>query len=646
MLQFFRSFMRSKVGIGITLAFLAVIAFAFASSDVANTSLGTSGVSGGDRVAVVGSQRITANALSMSASTAFDAARQSNPTLTMQAFVAQGGLDQAFEGLLSRTAVAEFARQHGLRAGDRLVDSELVKIPAFQGVDGKFSRESFNAIIQQRGLTEAAVREDFATNLFAQQLLSPIGLSPVLPISFAERYAALLKERRRGAIAVLPSEAFAPQGEPSAADLQTFYQASRDRFIRPERRVIRYVTFGEDALGNLAAPTEAQISQRYTRDRTQYAAIESRTLTQLVVPTQAAAQAVAQEVRGGASLTAAATAKGLRAVTVGPVTQTQLTTTTSAAVAQAAFQAAQGALIAPTRGGLGWYVIRVDKIDRKPARTLDQVRGEIAAALATEQRTAALADLTARIEDEFDQGRSLADVAKELKLTIASTAPATADGRLYGKPAETIPVQLGPVLRTAFEMEEEEPQITQLADGKTFVAFDVGDITASAVAPLAEIRTDVVQAWRGDRGSEAAKAAADRILAKLARGTPLAEALRAENATLAAPERIDEARETLAQQGRVPPQLALFFSMAERTAKKLEAPANAGWFVVQLEDIEPGKIARTDPIMAATLQQLSGVTGDEYIQQFVNAVQKEVGVERNQDAVEALEAQLTGRAAG
>lgn len=646
MLQFFRSFMRSKVGIGITLAFLAVIAFAFASSDVANTSLGTSGVSGGDRVAVVGSQRITANALSMSASTAFDAARQSNPTLTMQAFVAQGGLDQAFEGLLSRTAVAEFARQHGLRAGDRLVDSELVKIPAFQGVDGKFSRESFNAIIQQRGLTEAAVREDFATNLFAQQLLSPIGLSPVLPISFAERYAALLKERRRGAIAVLPSEAFAPQGEPSAADLQTFYQASRDRFIRPERRVIRYVTFGEDALGNLAAPTEAQISQRYTRDRTQYAAIESRTLTQLVVPTQAAAQAVAQEVRGGASLTAAATAKGLRAVTVGPVTQTQLTTTTSAAVAQAAFQAAQGALIAPTRGGLGWYVIRVDKIDRKPARTLDQVRGEIAAALATEQRTAALADLTARIEDEFDQGRSLADVAKELKLTIASTAPATADGRLYGKPAETIPVQLGPVLRTAFEMEEEEPQITQLADGKTFVAFDVGDITASAVAPLAEIRTDVVQAWREDRGSEAAKAAADRILAKLARGTPLAEALRAENATLAAPERIDEARETLAQQGRVPPQLALFFSMAERTAKKLEAPANAGWFVVQLEDIEPGKIARTDPIMAATLQQLSGVTGDEYIQQFVNAVQKEVGVERNQDAVEALEAQLTGRAAG
>ena len=62
MLQLFRSFFKSKVGIVVTLAFLALIALAFASMDVANT--GTfGGVTGGDRVAVVGDRRIDTSEL-------------------------------------------------------------------------------------------------------------------------------------------------------------------------------------------------------------------------------------------------------------------------------------------------------------------------------------------------------------------------------------------------------------------------------------------------------------------------------------------------------------------------------------------------------------------------------------------------------
>ena len=136
MLQLFRSFFKSKFGVGITLAFLVLIAFAFASSDVANTSL-FGGVSGGDRVAVVGDERIDASELTSAVSTTLDSARQSNPTLTMQAFIAQGGVESVLDQLLQRTAIAEYARQHGMRAGKRLVDSEIAQIPAFRGIDGK-----------------------------------------------------------------------------------------------------------------------------------------------------------------------------------------------------------------------------------------------------------------------------------------------------------------------------------------------------------------------------------------------------------------------------------------------------------------------------------------------------------------------------
>jgi peptidyl-prolyl cis-trans isomerase D len=58
MLQPFRNFFKSKIGIAVTLGFLALIAVAFASSDVANT--GTfGGIAGGDRVAIVGGEKVS-----------------------------------------------------------------------------------------------------------------------------------------------------------------------------------------------------------------------------------------------------------------------------------------------------------------------------------------------------------------------------------------------------------------------------------------------------------------------------------------------------------------------------------------------------------------------------------------------------------
>jgi len=641
MLQFFRNFFKSKVGVVFTLGFLVLIAIAFASSDVANTST-FGGVSGGDRVAVVGDERIDASELTVSAGNMLEQMRQQNPTRTMQVLVAQGGFDRVLDQLLQRTAVAEFARVSGMRAGKRLVDSELRQMAAFRGADGNFDENAFRAALAQRGLTEALVREDLESGLLARQLLTPIAFSPVLPQSFARQYASLLRERREGAVAMLPSTAFAPTGNPTEAQLQAFYRESSSRFVRPERRVIRFATFGDEALGTLAAPTAAQIQQRYQRDRADYAAIERRTFTQLVVPTQAAAQAIVTEVRAGKALDAAAREKGLATASIGPATQAELTTNASAAVAQAAFAAQSGAIATPARGGLGWYVLRVDAIDSRPARTLEQARDEIAEALATEQRRAALDDLTADIEERFDNGESLADVARELKLELTSTAPATADGRIYRQQGATVPEQLAPVLEVAFDMEEEQPQLAVLVPGQSFVIFDVPDITLSATAPLAEIRDDATALWRRDQGAKAAKAAADRIEARVRRGTPLAAAVAAEQRTLPAPQPVDLTREQLARQGQVPPSLALFFSMAAGTVKKLEAADDGGWYVVELAEIEAGEVTANDELVFATAQQLGRVSGEEYVQQFVGAIQSEVGIERNETAIAAVKAQLTG----
>jgi len=91
MLQLFRNFFKSKLGIIVTLAFLALIAFAFASSDVANT--GTfGGVTGGDRVALVGERRIDAADLSVRTTDAVNRMRQDDPTMSIEGFISNGAL--------------------------------------------------------------------------------------------------------------------------------------------------------------------------------------------------------------------------------------------------------------------------------------------------------------------------------------------------------------------------------------------------------------------------------------------------------------------------------------------------------------------------------------------------------------------------
>lgn len=643
MIQFFRNFLSSKVGIVVAFLFLGLIAFAFAAMDISGSgSFG--GVAGGDRVAIVGKEKIGTADLETTVRSEFAQYRQRDPTATLEGFVAQGGLTNALEGMLDRFVIAEFGRKHGLRAGARLVDSEILKIAAFTGPDGKFSRDAFRSALAQQGISENLLRDDLAKGLLARQVLTPMMSGGTMPEPLAKRYAALLRERRQGAVGLLLSDAYAPTGNPTDAQLKTFYDANRASFMRPERRVIRYATISEEAVKAVAAPTDAEIAARYQRDIAQYTATERRRLTQLVVPTEAAAKAIRDEVAKGKALDVAAREKGLAVTQIGPVTRQELSSEASAAVAQAAFAATQGQLAANARGGLGFYILRLDGIEQTQGRTLAQARGEISAALAVEKRNAAIADLGAQIEERFDTGANLAEVAKYLGVEVQTVSDVLGDGAIYNKAGQTAPELLAPAISAAFAMEEGEPQVTEIERGKTFLIFDVSDITPAAAAPIADVREVLTQAWRRSEGDKKAKAAADRVLKRVEQGETVAAAMAREGVKLPPPDAVNMNREELQQLGpRVPPVMALMFSMAEGTVKRLEAPNDNGWFVVKLDDIEPGKLAENDPLVAQAIAQLGQVMGDEYMRQFVKAISNEVGVDRNQTAIKAVEARLTNR---
>jgi len=642
MISIFRNFFSSKLGLGLTLGFLGLIAFAFASSDVANQAT-FGGVSGGDRVAVVGDEKIGNADFSRAVANGVDQVRQENPTITLPVFAAQGGFEEVLEQMIDRYAIGVYARKYGLRAGENLVNSEILDIPSFRGPDGNFSQQSFQESLRRLNMNEAMLRREIGDSLLARQIIVP-GLSGAqMPQKFAMRYASLLRERREGSVAFIPSASFAPDGDPTEQQLSAYYEENRGDYIRPERRVIRYAMFGFENLDTDVTPTDEEIAARYERDRALYAASEDRTITQLIVPTQDAANSIRDRVNGGASFASVAREAGFSTTQIGPINKEDYGNQASDAVATAVFAASRGQIAQPARSSLGWHVVRVDNVTSIAGRSLANVTPEIREQLLQEKRAFALADLSARIEEQVDSGVALSQVAQELEVEISSTAPITADGRIYGVPSAQLPPQLVGAVNTAFQMDEGEPQLAEIARGTTFMIFEVSDITQSAAATLDEIREQIVLSWRLAEGAELARAAADRVIERVGANSSLAAAMGEEETPLPPVDELNINRQQLLAQGQqIPPALALMFSMAEGTTKRLEAPNDLGWFVVDLTNIETPEIAANDPIIAASRQQLRGAIGDELAQQMTRAMRQELGVETNSAALEAVKRQMTG----
>lgn len=642
MLQIFRKSFGSKLGAGVAMGFLLLLGLAFAAGDIAgNKSFG--GAKGGDRAAIVGKDRVNTVDVERAVSRTVENLRRDQPTATLKDFVAQGGFEQVLRNVIDLSAIMEFGKKHGIYVGDRLIDSEIAKLPDVQGPDGKVSDDLYKAFLRQRGLTDAQLRRELGTSLMARQLLTNADIGVKVPSAVVQRYAAVVTERRTGQIGLLPSAAFAPKTVPSDSELGSWYAANQKDFVRPERRVIRYAVFTDAVLKTVPAPTDAEVAAAYNANKARFEASENRKVSQLVLPTEAAAKAALAET-AGKSLEAVATAKGLSVAALAPLSKSALALQSSQAAANAAFSAPKGKVIGPVKAPLGWVLLRVDVIESKAGKTLDQARAELLPELVAQKRRAALTDFSARIEEEFDNGANLTDIAKELGLTLAQTAPLLSDGKVFGQDGKTAPAELGRVVQTAFAMESEgQPQLAEVQPGKQFVVFDVAQIQASAAPPLGEVKQQVLAEYQLAKGAAAARAAALKVEALVKQGSDLGAALATLGLPLPPVDRVNLPREQVQQMGQqTPPPVAMLFALAKGQVKLMGAPRNRGWYVVKVTDVIPGQVAANDPRLPQFEQTVARVAAQEYSQQLRAAMRGEVGVKRNEAAINALKTRLSG----
>ncbi|HXH17104.1 MAG TPA: SurA N-terminal domain-containing protein [Sphingomonas sp.] len=646
MLAFFRRLTHSKVGVVITFIVLGVIALAFAAGDITGLSsmTGGAGITGGD-VAKVGKGEVTENELKTQVQTQLEGFRQEQPTLDMATFVSQGGLDGTLDRIMSSMALEQFGRAQGMVVSKRAVDGQIASIPALQGPTGKFDENLYRQILAQRKLTDAQIRSDIVRDTYAQQLTIPSNGATQVSSQLALPYASLLLEKRTGTIGFIPT-AIVPAGPaPSDADLATFYKRNIARYTVPERRIVRYAVVTPEQVKAQAVPTDAEIAKSYQQDSARYAATEKRTISQVVVADQAGATALAAKVKGGASLADAARAAGLEASTQTGVEKAAYAGTSSPQVADAVFAAANGAVIGPVRTQLGWVVAKVDKVETVAARSLAQVRGEIAAALGIQKAAQALSDIHDRIDDSLSKNATFDEVTADQKLQPVTTPALIASGANPDDPASQPNPAIAPLVSAAFQAAEGDgPQLVQLGTDGGFAVVALGRVIAATPRPLAQVRADVLRDVTADRSRQAARKVAADVLARINKGMPIQQSLGQTGLKLPAARPLTASRAQVAADPRgAPPALALMFSMAPNTAKTLAAPDDSGWFVIKLDSIASGNATGNDAAIKAARANIGRSVGREYVEQFAKAVRAEVGVKTNKTAIARVRADLLGQ---
>lgn len=637
MLSFFRRIINSKAGVVVTFIVLGAIALAFAASDITGLNTGGSGLTGGD-VAKVGKADVTIADLKSRVQTAVEAGREQQPTLDVAQFVNGGGLDQTLEREIATLALQQFGIAQGMAVSKRSIDGQIASIPAFQGPNGKFDPGAYQRLLSSRGLTDAQVRGDIARDTLVQQLIIPTQGAGQLPAGIALPYASLLLERRAGQIAFVPSAAMPGGPAPTDAELQVWYGRNVARYTLPERRIVRYALVTPATVN--AQPSEAEIAAAYTADRAKYAASEKRSITQVVVADQAAAQALAVKVRGGTDITQAARAIGLEPSNQASVDKATYAAAGSVALADALFAAAPNAVVGPVKGPIGFIVARVTKVEQVAGRTLAQARDEIAAALKTRKTTEGLAEAQATIDEALTKGSTFDEVVADRKLAARTTPALLANGTDPLNPTPADPA-LAPIVTGAFQLQDgDPPSVVSTGTDGGFAIVALGRVVPSAPRPLADVRAAVTKDVLADRTRQAARRAANAILAKVNGGTPLAQAV------AGTPAKVSPVATSRAELSRNPraalPPLVLMFSMAANSARTLEA-AEGGWYVVKLDRIQPGDARGNPQLLGAARAEIGRAVGSEYVQQFARAVRDTIGVKTDANALAKVRRDLLGQ---
>lgn len=454
------------------------------------------------------------------------ARQESGQFLTKQEAHEQGLTAQVLSRLISQKAIDRIAERAGVETPDKMVADAIRTDEAFKNpVTGAFDAETYRSLLQQNGLSEREYEDGLRGGLMRRQVISATAAGVRAPTSIADFIVAFQSERRVVTVTDVPPTIVGQVPAPTDADLQKLYDESKANLKTPEfRKLTLILARNADFEAKVEVP-EDKIKAAYEFEKDKRGTPETRSFVQITATSQAAAAQAAKRLAAGEDPAAVAKAVGGSAV---PFDQTARSAVPDAIIANAVFGAQQGQTVGPIQGKLAWVAAKIITVTPGNAPSYEQLKLELRANLARDEGMTLLNQATKAYDDAVAGGQTPEEAAKASGLVVEVVAAVDAQGRDdQGQPVVAL-TGAKDMLETAFATAQNEvSDFTPLGEAG-YARVRVDAVTPEGLVPFAKVKDQLASVWRSREISKRMEAVVTRIKAAVAGGKTFTAAVQAE----------------------------------------------------------------------------------------------------------------------
>jgi peptidyl-prolyl cis-trans isomerase D len=430
---------------------------------------------------------------------------------------------RVLDNYVNSEALVTRADALGYRVSDQELLMAMSQVPVFQ-VDGKFDYAHAVAVLRAQGRSIPEIEALFKRDVKLQQLNSALSLSSFATATEVKHIRALTRQQREIAWLTLPAEKYANQASPDEAALKTYYDAHKSEYMTPETVNLRYVEISLGALASKVTVDDAQLKTYYDEQKVKtperFAQPEQRRVSHILLSVtdpkddaavKGKAEGILKRAQAGGDFSALAkefsqdpgsSAQGgdlgwsERKVWVAPF-------------GDAAYDMKVDEIRGPVKTQFGYHILKLAGIQPATVKNFEQSKTELETEYRRNEAERLFNSAQDQLADAALQNTTDIDVvARKASLTvleIPNFSRADGGGALGKAPA---------VIEAAFSQDILDGRLSQIVEVEKGrgVVLRATDHQLPQQKPLDAVRTQVVAAWKKQRGAElAAAAAADAV---------------------------------------------------------------------------------------------------------------------------------------
>jgi peptidyl-prolyl cis-trans isomerase D len=453
---------------------------------------------------------------------------------------------RVLDDYVSSEAIVTHADQMGYRVGDKAVLEQMAQVQAFQ-VDGKFDYNHALALLRAQGRSPAEIEELFRRDVKLRQLEVALNASSFATPSELKTIRAITRQQRELTWFTLSAAKYGDSATPDEAQLKSYFDAHKGEYMTPETVNLRYVEISLASLSDKIKVDDAQLKAYYDEQKAKtperFSQAEQRRVRHILIAVNdpkddAAAKSKAEGIlkRAQAGEDFSKLAKELsqdpgsaaqggdlgwsdRKVFVGPF-------------ADAAFNMKQDDIAGPVKTQFGYHILKLDGIQAATVKSFEQARAELETEYRRNEAERLYNDAADKLADATLQNNADIDqVAKRVGLAVVDVPNFSRvdGGGALGKSRA--------VIDAAFSQDVLDGRLSPMVEAEKGrgVVLRATEHQLPQQKPLETVRTQVLAAWKKQRGIDLARAAAEDAVKRLSGGEPFDAVAKSLGQTAAAP---------------------------------------------------------------------------------------------------------------